>query len=282
MRRYGDKIAGIETALGIPSVIDTMNTKIPYTNNDMSIEEIRDIRKKDYREHNEQHKFDQRMFAGYLDDITGDMHDEDMIHSQRLSAAARLNIYKLYLEGKTIGEICTRFGIVPERAKAVVFMQQNYFEAVVPRIDAQTVVAGLELDTMVGTYTGTMDYGLDLEALQGHVGGNIDYGVSFKNKNLPPPRYIDKEKELKEDFKDIVRSRRMTSQDILITAVSGNAGAGYIIKDIYKHKGKGAQSSGKTFYRLLRTADRKDGIPRNAQKQVSRGPRAACNSFPFY
>lgn len=54
------------------------------------------------------------------------------IDTRRLSVGARLQIYLMYLEGHSIREICIRYGIAPQRAKAVVWMSQYYFECVGP------------------------------------------------------------------------------------------------------------------------------------------------------
>jgi hypothetical protein len=52
------------------------------------------------------------------------------IDQRRLSQQARLSIFMMYLEGAKIRDICVRFGIVPQRAKAVIWMQQYFFECV--------------------------------------------------------------------------------------------------------------------------------------------------------
>lgn len=52
------------------------------------------------------------------------------IDQLRLSQQAKLSIYLMYLEGAKVKDICVRFGIVPQRAKIVIWMQQYFFECV--------------------------------------------------------------------------------------------------------------------------------------------------------
>jgi hypothetical protein len=53
-----------------------------------------------------------------------------LLDHKRLSPRARFDIYLMYLDGVPIKDICTRFGIAPQRAKAVVWNNQYYFECV--------------------------------------------------------------------------------------------------------------------------------------------------------
>ena len=47
------------------------------------------------------------------------------LDERRLSPFAKMSIYELYLEGTQIKDICYRFGIVPSRAKAVIWCHQR-------------------------------------------------------------------------------------------------------------------------------------------------------------
>lgn len=134
----GDNVLDKNFVLGYKVAGITSNSQMyekPNTGHeeDLTEDDKMRIRKADYRAHSQAEMAYRQTHQDIHFDGEGFMdhsHRYAQLDQLRLSQQARLSIYMMYLEGSTIRDICVRFGIVPQRAKAVIWMQQYFFECV--------------------------------------------------------------------------------------------------------------------------------------------------------
>jgi hypothetical protein len=99
--------------------------------NEMTEEEFNAIIKADYRKFLSNNVYLPHQDLVKLGKNPGSLRNiQRLLGQYRLSGQARLNIYQLYNKGTSIRDICLRFGIAPQRAKAVIWCQQYFFESV--------------------------------------------------------------------------------------------------------------------------------------------------------
>ena len=61
--------------------------------------------------------------------------------------------------------ISERFGIIPERVKAIVWIKKNFYDEILPYLSLTTIRLALESEDIYGSQEGWKDYGLDLYKL---------------------------------------------------------------------------------------------------------------------
>jgi len=59
---------------------------------------------------------------------------QDVKFYGRLSPLAKEQIYRLYQKGMTVKDLSLKFGILPQRVKAVVFQRHLYWNEVYPKM----------------------------------------------------------------------------------------------------------------------------------------------------
>lgn len=123
----GGSASGISSNKYDYEKVNTGNVK------DLTYDDKIRIQREDYRQQLQNHDIHAVDSIYYGDEGFFDYSNHyASVETRRLSTAARFQIYLMYLEGNSIREICIRYGILPQRAKAVVWMAQYYFECVGP------------------------------------------------------------------------------------------------------------------------------------------------------
>lgn len=56
-----------------------------------------------------------------------------------------------------------RFGMLPDRIKAIIWMREKFYLEVMPNVDLETIKQAAELELLINNNEGYMDYGVDLE-----------------------------------------------------------------------------------------------------------------------
>jgi hypothetical protein len=63
----------------------------------------------------------------------------------------------------TIKDISYKFGILPARAKAIIFMEYTYWNEIYPKMGETYFRMGLEMEATYATFFPFVDYGVDLD-----------------------------------------------------------------------------------------------------------------------
>ena len=83
-------------------------------------------------------------------------------YNPRLSPTTKERIYRLYLKGATPKELSNRFGIFPDRVKAIVFQKHLYWEEVYPRLGETHMRLAMEMEAHYAAEHPFLNYGIDL------------------------------------------------------------------------------------------------------------------------
>jgi hypothetical protein len=87
---------------------------------------------------------------------------EGASYNGRLSPIAKERIYRLYLKGATAKALSTRFGILPDRVKAIVFQKHLYWEEIYPRLGETHMRLAMEEEALYASEYPFLEYGIDL------------------------------------------------------------------------------------------------------------------------
>jgi len=49
----------------------------------------------------------------------------------------------MFTEGFSVYQISTKYGIIPERVKAIVWMKRTYYDEILSKLDLETVKMGI-------------------------------------------------------------------------------------------------------------------------------------------
>ena len=83
----------------------------------------------------------------------------------RMSPQAKEELYRSYHAGATIKDLSLKYGIFPERVKAIIYQKHLYWEEVYPRLGETHMRYTMELEMEKAAKEPFQDYGLDLKAM---------------------------------------------------------------------------------------------------------------------
>lgn len=146
----------------------------------------------------------------------------------------------------TIKDISLKYGILPQRAKAVVFQRHLYWNEVYPKLGETHQRMAMEREMMYATEFPFVDYGVDLEIMAAMERGIKVTKVQRSDLDANPPEAIKKKTE------EALAKYRSRAHDKIPIGFTGKGGKGYILKDWVIHRGKGAPSVSKAFKEAVR------------------------------
>lgn len=193
----------------------------------------------------------------------------DYLHG-RLSPHARESIYELYKEGWSVNDLSFKFGILPERTKAVIWMRRYFYDEVAPVLDRTFWRLGLEKEIIYAVKYPFVDYGLDLSlmALLEKGISNIKFGDTPIDIN-PPQEVVKKVQEKAAEIKPTK----------VYTIVRGTIGEGpkmYTLKDMVVRRGSGKLNVSTMFQKIcFRGEETPHAFPKKVRKNLDKGPRIA-------
>jgi len=191
----------------------------------------------------------------------------------RVSPHARETIYSLYLQGWTVRDLSVKYGFLPERIQAIVWMRQLYYEEVMPRIDLTTIKLGLEMEMMYSMDFPWVDYGKDLQVM-----AERDRGVLIQRfRRTEVDIYSTKETEAK--MEKILENLPKKKYDLVTEKFIGRGTGGYFVKSWVVYKGHGSERVNKKFKDILNYTSRPHKLPHNIKKKLEKGPRIATKGY---
>lgn len=95
-------------------------------------------------------------------------------YSGRISPMAKEELYRLYLKGTNIKDLSLKYGIIPQRVKAVIFQRHLYWNEVYPKLGETHMRMALERELLYAQDFPFVDYGKDLKLMS-----EIEKGVKL-------------------------------------------------------------------------------------------------------
>ncbi len=80
----------------------------------------------------------------------------------RVSPFAKELIYRSYLKVTTVKDLSLKFGILPQRVKAIVYQKHLYWEEVYPKLGESHMRIAIEQEAIYAAEYPFVDYGADL------------------------------------------------------------------------------------------------------------------------
>ena len=160
----------------------------------------------------------------------------------RLSPQTKEEIYRSYLTGSKVKDLSLKYGILPQRVKAVVYQKHLYWEEVYPRMGETHQRMAMELEMLYAREFPFLDYGLDLSIM-----ADLEKGVRITrlssvptdtDKTTGPIRVPATIKEDTERY--LVKGMRARQYDKVPIKFWGKGPGGFLLYDWVHHKGRGA------------------------------------------
>lgn len=140
----------------------------------------------------------------------------------------------MYQKGMTIKDLSLKFGILPQRVKAIVYQKHIYWNEVYPKLGETHMRLAMEREMLYASEFPFVDYGLDLKIMSEMEKGIQLTKIRRSDSDANPPPEV--QKKIEESLMKL-KSKR---QDHIPEKFIGKGGHGYILKNWIVHKGKGA------------------------------------------
>lgn len=145
-----------------------------------------------------------------------------------------------------VKDLTLKYGILPQRVKAVVFQRHIYWNEVYPKLGETHLRLGLEREYFYAIDFPFIDYGLDLQAMAEMEKGIQMLKVKRSSTDADPPE------ELKKKIEEKMMKFSTKKRDIIPEKLIGKGGGGYVLKNLVIHKGLGAPIVSKEFREAVR------------------------------
>jgi hypothetical protein len=127
-----------------------------------------------------------------------------------------------------------KYGIIPERACAIIWMKDYFYKIVYPKIGETTTRLAFDMERRYGEMYGFVDYGQDLEALGKHEQGALAINYSRSTVDTKPP------KEVKRKIENMLGGMKAKRVIEVPVGRSGKGPGGYLLKEMIATGGKAA------------------------------------------
>ena len=160
------------------------------------------------------------------------------------------DIYNSYLEGWNVKDLSYKFGLLPERVKAIVFDREYFWKHVYPIMGESGLNSRLEEEFDYARKNGYWKYGKDLDLMAEREEGTLLKQLSNGEIDARPT----KEHEMK--MSKALKEIKPKSNDHVKIGFYGKGGKKYMIKETIFRRGKGK----KEFRKCLRILYLKDKL----------------------
>ena len=195
-----------------------------------------------------------------------------------LSLRSKIEVYRLYLEGWSIKDLCMRFGISPQRVKLTIWNFQYFIEDVLPFSTPEQVIESIYLELNPPEDVEAVDYGLDLELLHKFQAGHeVNVFAKHHMDHIPKTNKEDNmsEKEIEEKLK----KTKVKREDQVIEKIVSTGSPPYYIKNWIVYRGQGMMRVNRMFKKIVERSHYKDHLPHRVVEKLDQGPRIASLGF---
>lgn len=166
---------------------------------------------------------------------------QHILHFGRMSPQAKEELYRSYMTGTTVKDLSLKYGILPQRVKAIVYQKYLYWEEIYPRLGETHMRMAMEEEMVYAKEFPFVDYGIDLKLM-----ADLEKGVRMDKLSFVPtdtdktnsPRKIPQ--SLKEDTEIYLQNTRPRKYDKIPIRFEGKGPGGYMLYDWVHHRGRGA------------------------------------------
>ena len=148
----------------------------------------------------------------------------------------------------TIKDLSLKYGILPQRVKAIIFQRHIYWHEVYPKLGETHMRLALEREMLYASEFPFIDYGCDLKLMSEIEKGIMMIKVKRSDIDANPPEQV--KKAIEEKLSQLKSKRH----DHIPEGFTGKGGKGYVLKNWVVHRGQGAPIVNKRFRDAVRLA----------------------------
>ena len=178
--------------------------------------------------------------------LVEDFNMNDQQYVGRMSPHAKEELYLLYQKGMTVKDLSLKYGILPQRVKAIVFQKHLYWNEVYPKLGETHQRLALEREALYAKEFPFVDYGIDLKVMADMEKGIELRKIKRSDIDANPPQ------EMKKKIEKRLQNVKSKTQDYIPIGFVGKGGKGYVLKEMVKHRGLGSPMVNKDFKDAVR------------------------------
>lgn len=198
---------------------------------------------------------------------------QEIQYHGRMSPIAKEELFQNYLKGMTVKDLSLKYGIIPQRVKAIVFQRHLYWEEVYPKLGETHMRMALERELLYAQDFPFIDYGCDLRIMSEMEKGVQMAKIRRSDIDANPPESV------KRKIEESLAKMKAKKQDFIPEDFTGKGGKGYILKNWVIHRGYGAPIVSKRFRDVVRLSgsSREHQLARRLKLRMQTGgPRYAA------
>jgi hypothetical protein len=211
----------------------------------------------------------------FQSEIKADKESEFQING-RVSPWCKEEIYRNYLEGWTVKDLSYKYGLLPERIKAIVWLRDLFWKEFYPKIGESGLRRRLESGYEYAKKFGYIDYGKDLKLMAEREQGIKLRKVTRGEIDCKPT------KDVEEKISEALKKIKPKAIDHIPIKFVGKGPSGYLIKDMIIKRGRGSKKVSLMFRKYCYFKDKYPHLlPENVLKKKELGPRVATFGYRF-
>ena len=134
----------------------------------------------------------------------------------------------------TLKDLSLKYGILPQRVKAIIFQRHLYWNEVYPKLGETHQRLAIERELLYAQDFPFIDYGLDLNVMAEMEKGIKMTKIKRSDIDSNPPE------EVKKKIEESIMKLKSKKQDHIPEKFIGKGGHGYVLKNWVLHRGPGS------------------------------------------
>jgi hypothetical protein len=180
------------------------------------------------------------------------LENQEILYNGRMSYQGKEELYLNYQKGMSIKDLSLKYGILPQRVKAIIFQKHLYWNEVYPRMGETHQRLSIERELLYASDFPFIDYGADLKIMSEIEKGIKMHKIRRSDIDANPPEAV------KKRIEESLSKMKPKKQDYIPEGFVGKGGRGYILKNWVIHRGYGAPIVNKKFRDAVRLAGSKN------------------------
>jgi hypothetical protein len=188
----------------------------------------------------------------------------------RVSPWCKEHIYRDWHLGATIRDMSLKYGLLPERIRAIVWQREYFWKEIYPKVGETGLRLGLELEFVYALDYPFVDYGKDLQHMVDRERGAETYTLrrSALDREVYP--------EMEHEFNNRFLKQKSRKYDLVPIKRSDSGTRSYLLFDRIDKRGKNKRTVSNMFVQTVFRSHKPHLLPDVVQRHLKYGPRVAA------
>jgi hypothetical protein len=107
-----------------------------------------------------------------------------------MSPHAKEELYREYLKGMTVKDLSLKYGVLPQRVKAIVYQKHLYWNEVYPKLGEAHMRLSMEREILYAVDFPFVDYGVDITLMAEMEKGYHQLKIKRSDVDSDPPEEV--------------------------------------------------------------------------------------------